>query len=182
MLLMVQSEHDTLTNQPSMWNPGSLSLRILLFLIGSRTLWYFIFPVFFNDERINKHRVFCTLTLGSGNTQQPFDYCLCLFFLVPPTVSFDDRYKDTQAVKAGSTLILPINFTGIPKPKVTWYHGNTRLHEQRGHVHLDTGDSYSTLTMTGIEKEEAGKYRVHIENEAGSAECEFDVMVKCKCH
>ena len=46
--------------------------------------------------------------------------CFCIF-LVGPTVQYDSRYSGLVEVKAGSTLILPINFTGYPTPRVHWY-------------------------------------------------------------
>ena len=92
----------------------------------------------------------------------------------------DSRYRDTQTVKAGSSLILPVNFSGVPAPKATWYRNGSRLANQKGHIHMDTGDAFSTLTVTGIEPEEAGKYRLHLENSAGKTEFEFDVRVKSK--
>ena len=49
-----------------------------------------------------------------------------------------------------------------------------------GRVKIETGDGYSTLTITGIEPAEAGKYRIEVENNAGSASTEFQVLVKCK--
>ena len=85
-----------------------------------------------------------------------------------------------QEVKAGSSLILPVNFTCTPAPKVTWSRNGVPLHNMPGHVHVDVGDNYSTLTVMGIEKDEAGKYEVHIENVAGAADTDFDVTVKGK--
>ena len=51
-----------------------------------------------------------------------------------------------------------------------------------GHVHIDSGDNYSTLTVMGIEVEEAGKFSVQIDNMAGKQSAEFTVGVKCKLH
>ncbi len=49
-----------------------------------------------------------------------------------------------------------------------------------GHIKIETGDGFSTLTITGIETDEAGKYRIEVENQAGSASTEFEVLVKCE--
>ena len=68
----------------------------------------------------------------------------------------------------------------MPRPKVTWYRHGLPLSERHGHIHNDSGDAYSTLTVVGIESEEDGKYEISVENVAGIATCTFDVVVKCE--
>ena len=98
---------------------------------------------------------------------------------VSPKIDVDHRYRGPQEVKRGATLALPIHFSGSPRPKVTWYHRGVPLTSRPGHVHVESGDGYSTLTVSGIETGEGGKYEVVVENAAGSAKLEFDVVVKC---
>ena len=90
----------------------------------------------------------------------------------------DHRYRGPQEVKQGATLVLPINFSGSPRPKVTWSHRGIPLTSRPGHVHIETGDGYSTLTIFGIEATETGKYEVAVENVAGATTLDFDVTVK----
>ena len=101
---------------------------------------------------------------------------------VPPKIDTDTRYMAPvkQEVKAGSTLILSINFQGTPIPRITWYKGGIRLYEKPGHISIETGDNHTTLTITGIELEEAGAYKVSVENDVGSTDTHFDVIVKGK--
>jgi len=82
-------------------------------------------------------------------------------------------------VKRGGMLVLPVSFSGSPRPKVTWYHRGVPLTARPGHVHVDYGDGYATLTVAGIESSESGKYEVVVENVAGTAKMDFDVIVKC---
>jgi len=91
----------------------------------------------------------------------------------------DHRYRGPQEVKRGGMLVIPIHFTGSPRPKVTWYHRGVPLTSRPGHVHADYGDGYSTLTISGIESNESGKYEAVVENVAGAAKLDFDVIVKC---
>ena len=91
----------------------------------------------------------------------------------------DQRYRGPQQVKRGGMLVLPINFSGSPRPKVTWYHRGVPVTPRPGHVHVDYGDGYSTLTISGIESTEADKYEAVVENVAGAAKLDFDVVVKC---
>ena len=94
-------------------------------------------------------------------------------------IDSDPRRRGPQEVKSGSTLILTANFSGTPRPRVTWYRNGVPLGPRPGHVIVDSGDAYSTLTVLGVEVEEAGKYEVKVENLAGSAKHDFDVIVKC---
>lgn len=105
---------------------------------------------------------------------------MAFFLSVVPSIDVDARYKQPQEVKSGSTLILPVNITGLPRPRVTWYRNGVPLGVRPGHVLIDSGDSYSTLTVQGIENEEGGRYEAHAENLAGSARHAFDVVIKCK--
>ena len=98
---------------------------------------------------------------------------------VAPKVDVDHRYRGVQEVKRGATLVLPVLFSGSPRPKVTWSHRGVQLTSRPGHVHVETGDGYSTLTVSGIETSEAGKYQVVVDNVAGVAKLDFDVVVKC---
>jgi len=98
---------------------------------------------------------------------------------VAPKVEVDQRYRGPQEVKRGGMLVLPINFSGSPRPKVTWYHRGVRVTPRPGHVHIDYGDGYSTLSVSGIESNEGDRYEVVVENVAGAAELDFDVVVKC---
>ena len=82
-------------------------------------------------------------------------------------------------MKQGAALVLPISFSGSPRPKVTWTYRGVPLTSRPGHVHIESGDAYSTLTVFGIETSEAGKYEAVVENVAGAAKMDFDVVVKC---
>ena len=84
-------------------------------------------------------------------------------------------------MKQGAALVLPVNFTGSPRPKVTWTYRGVPLTSRPGHVHIESGDGYSTLSVFGIEAGEAGKYEVVVDNVAGTTKMDFNVVVKCTC-
>ncbi|ELT96024.1 hypothetical protein CAPTEDRAFT_139787 [Capitella teleta] len=65
-----------------------------------------------------------------------------------------------------------------PTPRVTWLRNGVPLSTLPGHVLIDSGETFSTLTLLGIEKEEGGKYEAVVENVAGTARHEFRVTVK----
>ena len=94
-------------------------------------------------------------------------------------MELDGRFgTEEMEVKAGSTLIIPVNFSGTPAPRVSWYRNGVPLLPIRGHVHIDSGDNYSTLTVLGTEVAEGGKYRCVVENVAGKTDSEFNVKIK----
>ena len=104
-------------------------------------------------------------------------FILCL--LVPPKIETEAKYKKPQNLKADSTLVLYVTVTGEPKPKVTWYHGETVLETTNGCT-IETKDNSSRLSIKGTSAKNAGKYKVTAENEAGSDSMEFTVSVKGK--
>ena len=61
---------------------------------------------------------------------------------------------------------------------MSWYRNGIPLAAVPGHVTIDTGDNYSTLTISGIEKEEGGRYEASVENIAGISRTGFDVIIK----
>lgn len=77
-------------------------------------------------------------------------------------------------------FLLPVNFVCSQPAKVTWRHNGAPLYERAGRVHIDTRDNYSTLTLTGVQKDYGGKYEIVVENAVGSANAEFDVVIKCE--
>ena len=95
-------------------------------------------------------------------------------------IHVDPYYSGVRDVKAGATLILPTTFTCTPPARVTWLHNGLPLQPRPGHVHIDTRDNCSTLTVLGVERDEAGAYELVVENAAGTASAAFDVVVKCE--
>ena len=73
--------------------------------------------------------------------------------------------------------MLPVNFTGTPAPKATWYLNDKPIESVKPY-NIDSGDKHSTLQAKGVTAAEAGKYKVVAENEAGSDSAEFTVNIK----
>ena len=44
-----------------------------------------------------------------------------------PKIEYEDRLKDGITAKAGASLILLVNISGFPKPKVSWYHNGDEV-------------------------------------------------------
>ena len=97
---------------------------------------------------------------------------------VAPKLEYDARYSGAQEVKAGGTLLLPVSFTGTGPARVRWFRDGVPLAPVRGHIHIDTGEHHSTLTVMGTERDEHGTYECVVENAAGEARHKFDVIVR----
>lgn len=85
-------------------------------------------------------------------------------------------YLTPIQVKGGSSLIIPINFTGIPTPKVTWFHEDTPL-EQTTDITINTNSTFSTLTVNRCTLEQSGRYRCEVSNKAGTDKANFSCVV-----
>ena len=70
--------------------------------------------------------------------------------------------------------------SGVPIPEVKWSHNGHPIAEG-SEVKIDSGPTYSTLTISPSKKENAGQYRVAAENSVGSDEVDFDVDIKGWC-
>ena len=99
-----------------------------------------------------------------------------MILLVPPRLEVDTQYEGTVQVMGGTSLILPVNMTGVPAPTVTWLHNNKPV--TMDIFNVDTGARHSTLKASNAVKALAGGYKIVVENEVGSDTVEFTVNVK----
>jgi len=89
-------------------------------------------------------------------------------------ITYDEKYKSAQKLKAGSTLTITVNVTGTPTPKVSWLQAD----EPVAAASIDTKDNYSTLTVKNITSKLAGQIQVTAENKVGTDSAEFTVEIK----
>ena len=100
-------------------------------------------------------------------------------FTAHPKIDYDSKYRETQFVKAGSSLIISTNISGVPTPSTTWQKDGEPL-APSDNILIDSGDEFSTLTIKSTRKD-TGTYKITAENEIGSDEAEFDVKIRGKC-
>jgi len=89
-------------------------------------------------------------------------------------ITYDDKYKSAQKLKAGSTLTISVNVAGSPTPKVSW----SQAGEPVTAASIDTKDNQSTLTVKNITAKVAGQIQVKAENKVGADTAEFTVEIK----
>ncbi|ESO04852.1 hypothetical protein HELRODRAFT_191479 [Helobdella robusta] len=96
---------------------------------------------------------------------------------VPPLIEKTSQVM--YEVKRGSTIHLPINYSSYPPPKVTWRKNGLPLVHIPGRIMIETRDhGFSTLTLSGVEPEDAARYEIEVENVAGVARLQIDIIVK----
>ena len=100
-------------------------------------------------------------------------------FIVAPVIEYEDKYKEPLVQKSGSQLILHVTVTGVPTPKITWTHNDETLTTSNG-VTVDTTDTFSTVTVTGVSAKHSGIFTVTAENEVGADKAQFNVTVRGK--
>ena len=81
-----------------------------------------------------------------------------LFSSVPPSVDSEEKHK-AQTQKAGTSLNINVTITGVPTPKVEWFHGEDAIVQDKD-TKVDTGNNYSTLTIKGTTAKNTGAYKV----------------------
>lgn len=98
-----------------------------------------------------------------------------------PKLEYDNKFRDIVTLKAGSTLKIPVQVSGLPKPSVTWSKDEQPVTSQ-GRLTLDIADRSTTLTVKKVTREDDGLYSILAENEAGQATAKFDIEVIGKCN
>lgn len=85
--------------------------------------------------------------------------------LAPPKINLD-LLRDVITLKAGSTLRIPVEFTGCPPPFIEWYHQSRRMADDT-RTTIEDRDDRTLLTVTNTKREDTGVYSVTVVNEAG---------------
>ena len=94
---------------------------------------------------------------------------------VAPKITYDKK-TEKQTAKAGSKFVLQADITGVPVPSVSWYL-NDKPVVDGGDVTIKTSADRSTLQVKGAKVKDAGDYKVKAENEVGSDEAVFNVII-----
>jgi titin len=92
-------------------------------------------------------------------------------------LEYDNKLKSAQTVKAGTTLTLTVNISGIPSPSVQWFLDDEPL-QKSDRISIDTTSEYSALTVKNCNPDDTGVYTISAENVVGKAEADFEINVK----
>lgn len=94
-----------------------------------------------------------------------------------PAIEYEKKYESVIAIKAGRDLLIPLKVTGIPTPKTTWTLNANPL---ESNVKIDTKNEDMTVSVRSTKRSDSGKYKIIAENAVGSADAEFEVVIKDK--
>lgn len=121
-----------------------------------------------------KFRVSAVNGSGEGESSVMPNPVQALDRLTSPEIDIDANFKQTHIVKNGGTVTLHIAFRGKPAPLATWSKADSELPVM---ADVNTTDSFSTLTIEGCTRYEAGKYTLSLENNSGRKSITFTVKV-----
>uniref|UniRef100_A0A3Q3XII2 Titin n=1 Tax=Mola mola TaxID=94237 RepID=A0A3Q3XII2_MOLML len=89
-----------------------------------------------------------------------------------PKFDVTAEMRKTLLVKDGSSFTLTVPFTGKPVPNVTWDKADVDL-RVRGLI--NTSSSVTSITVEGATRDDSGKYKVKLQNIAGSASLTLNI-------
>ena len=103
--------------------------------------------------------------------------CQCLVTVkAPPTIEYDEKLKNIPSLKAGSSLILLVNISGMPTPSTKCFFGEEEI-KPGVDTFIEGDGTYFRLTVKKVTGANGGKYKIVTENEVGSDSAEFNVTV-----
>ena len=85
-------------------------------------------------------------------------------------------YKDRIVLRAGTSTVLEIPFTGCPAPEAEWKFKGSRLPDAR-RFKVDTIVNMTSLSMAKVVRSDAGKYTLDLSNDHGKATFTITVVV-----
>ena len=104
--------------------------------------------------------------------------CLCAVYIVvclthththtvAPEVSIANQTPMIQ-LPLNSILTLTCNFVAVPAPDASWFLNGTLLNVADPRISQTVSDAASTLTLSGLTRDEGGNYSCVITNRLGS--------------
>ncbi|XP_054889486.1 titin-like [Poeciliopsis prolifica] len=91
-----------------------------------------------------------------------------------PVFNINPEMRKTLLVKYGCSFTLTVPFTGKPVPSVSWEKADVDL-RVRGLIH--TSGFITSITVEQATRDDSGKYKVKLQNAAGSATLIMNVRV-----
>ena len=84
------------------------------------------------------------------------------------------RFPEDKHAREGERVVLRVKVSGVPQPKLTWYHDGVEVTPDYSRDLAEDG----TLSMPSSEAKHSGVYKLLAVNRAGSMEKEVKLFVK----
>ena len=94
----------------------------------------------------------------------------------PPKLTMENKYKDGLIMKANTSAILEIPFTGSPQPSVSWTFNGGALPDAR-RAFEETIYNMTCLTLNRVRMSDKGNYSLTLENPSGKVSLTVKVTV-----
>lgn len=98
---------------------------------------------------------------------------------LPSIVTSNFVSGQSQKHRLGHNVKLVCKFSGIPRPKISWYHGNNEIVSMANDLHFSLMEDNSTLSIH-LNTDDEGHYRCVGENRAGRVSHEMKLIIESK--
>ena len=101
-------------------------------------------------------------------------FTINLFHPLSPSAPVIVEFPEDTRVQEGEGVVLKVEVTGVPHPKLTWYHDGVEVVPDYSRELAEDG----TLTLPSAETKHSGVYQLVARNRGGSAEREVKLQVE----
>ena len=96
--------------------------------------------------------------------------------VVAPVLTPDSTFKDTLTMKSGTSTTVGLTLAAFPQPSVALtFNGGNVLDEKR--ISIKLADEKLSFNVQKVQKEDAGKYELVVENQHGKATATITIVV-----
>ncbi|KAL1129846.1 hypothetical protein AAG570_012790 [Ranatra chinensis] len=99
-----------------------------------------------------------------------------LIIMCAPKLNVPPRFQSLAFFNKGENVVMKIPFTGLPKPKITWYRGSEII-ESGGHYTVEIKERHAILTILDGSNMDSGPYRIVAENDQGMDSATLNIQI-----
>lgn len=100
-------------------------------------------------------------------------------FKAPPRAILTKKYEDGLIFEEGDMIRLKVEFSGRPRPEVSWYHNN-QLMAPGGRMEIEVLTDCTVLKVAQARRTDRGEYSVKLQSGLGEDSASFLVTIASK--